>query len=169
MTLPPSFLSCLTPTSRTVSRASSAAGHHGYHFSRITTPALLMNRLNKKTNKQSIERYRLHPIRKYDSSKVSPIMKDVLESVFNDRMNYAAELFGKLTKIASNSIKEKVKHLGFSRYRIVSMVHVGQNLHQGTSIASRTLMDKENDDFTELTIDYGHFFVTAVVYAVYKL
>ena len=96
-------------------------------------------------------------------------MKEVLESMFNDRMNYEAELFRKLTKIASSTIKEKVKHLGFSRYRIVSIVHVGQNLHQGTSIASRTLMDKENDDFTELTVNFRNFFVTAVVYGVYKL
>lgn len=167
----------------TISRMSSGAGNYS-RMSNLTaaTSAILTNRINnnkRKANstqqrqleKESFERYRMEPYRKFRSSPVNEILKEVMHTLFgNDVVAYDAELFRRLSKEASELLKDKVKELDFSRCRIVSMVYAGQKIHR-TSIqaSSLVLLDKDVDGFTEFTFTKKDFFVTAIVYGIHKV
>lgn len=166
MTMPSNFLSCATPSSRSLSRLSSAGNYT--RLSRVTTPAMFFNRLKKPQGETSIELYRMQPLRPFKTKEVQQIIKDVLESLFDEKSVYQEETARRLTKVASNTIKEKVKSLHYSRYRIISFVYCGQNQRQGLAIASMTLIDKENDRFTDYTVNRKGYFVTAIVYGIHK-
>ena len=172
----------------TTSRMSSGAGNYS-RMSNITaaTSAVLTNRISnnnkrkinstqqRQLEKESFERYRMEPYRKFQSSPVNEILKEVVQTLFDDSNNdvmvaYDAELFRRLSKEASELLKDKVKELNFSRCRIVSMVYAGHKIHRTSMQASSlVLLDKGVDGFTEYTFTKRDFFVTAIVYGIHKV
>ena len=64
-------------------------------------------------------------------------------------------------------LKARVKDLMLSRYKIVSIVHIGQLKDQGLRMGSRCLWDQSFDTFT--TYEYRNKFLFAVgtVYGIY--
>lgn len=67
----------------------------------------------------------------------------------------------------SQVIRARVKDLMIPRYRIVTLVHIGQLAGQSMQISSRYLWDASNDTFTSYSIKNSSLFGMATVYAVY--
>lgn len=167
------------------SRMSSGAGNHS-RMSNVTaaTTAVLTNHINNKKRKmditqqrllekESFELYRMEPYRKFQTLSVKEILKEVVQTLFGEEKTvvaYDAELFRRLSKEASEVLRDKVKELDFSRCRIVSMVYAGHKIHRtSTQASSLVLLDKGVDGFTEYTFTRKDFFVTAIVYGIHKV
>ena len=111
-------------------------------------------------------RYKTEPAKILPEPAVLRIVKDVLKFFF-EGIKYDADVFRNLTKKTCNIIRERVKQLDYPRYKIVSFVHAGQNRHQDMRIASRALLSRRFDRYTEYTMQGKDFFVIGVVYGFY--
>lgn len=110
--------------------------------------------------------YRMEPTRIFSVNDVEKIISDVLKTLFVDE--FYDELSARVNvKIACSEIKERVKFLGYNRYKIVSICHVVNNIHQGVNISSMSLLDDAFDNYAEVTLKYKNYDVIAVVYGVY--
>jgi hypothetical protein len=67
----------------------------------------------------------------------------------------------------TDQIKDRVRAMGFDRYKIVCQVVLGQNKQQGVRVASRCLWDTETDNFASYTFDSDAMFCTAMVFGCY--
>ena len=67
----------------------------------------------------------------------------------------------------STSIKDAVKALGLTRYKLVVHVTLGQRAGQGMRVASRGLWDATTDSFVSETYENASLFACAQVYGVY--
>ena len=67
----------------------------------------------------------------------------------------------------ANDIKTKVKQLGFSRYKYIVTVIVGDNNNQGLYVASRCFWDDKRDGFVSESFKLGNVFIVVNVFATY--
>ena len=124
-------------------------------------------------NEVLVERYRMEPRQRFETSRAYKIMEEVVQALFNNEgdIDYNEERFRGLSKRASELIKDEVKKLDYSRCRIVSLVYAGQYFNQSCTLQMSSIMlsDKEVDGFAEYSLQKRGFFVTAVVYGIHKL
>ena len=66
-----------------------------------------------------------------------------------------------------HSFQDRLKFLGYSRYKFVIFVHTVQHRDQGARIATMSLMDAPYDNFAQYCFSCVGFDVIGVVYAVY--
>ena len=64
-------------------------------------------------------------------------------------------------------LKARVKDLMLSRYKIVSIVHIGQLKDQGLRMGSRCLWDQSFDTFTTYEYRNKSLFAVGTVYGIY--
>ena len=64
-------------------------------------------------------------------------------------------------------IKDRIKALRLTRYKLVCLVVIGQNTGQAVRHASRCLWDAHNDSFASASYVNSSLFATATVYAIY--
>ena len=53
------------------------------------------------------------------------------------------------------------------RYKLVSIVNIGEKKDQGVRIGSRCVWDATRDNFAMVNFENPHLFATAAIYAVY--
>lgn len=111
--------------------------------------------------------YRMEPTKVFSALAAEKIIKDVLHSRL-DECKYSAKLCSNMTKIISDDIKDKVKGLGFDRYKIICMVVLCQKSEQEAVCSSRCIMDKKNDTFATYTLKNQSLICNATVYALYR-
>lgn len=111
--------------------------------------------------------YRLEPTRKFEETKVREIIKDVFQEHLAEK-SYNAQFCNNMSKYLSELIKQRVKSLQFSRYKIVCVVHMGQVAHQGMRIVSRCVWDDRFDNFAEYKYEFKDLFVVGTVYGVFQ-
>lgn len=111
--------------------------------------------------------YRMEPTRKFEEAKVREIIKDVFEENLVGK-TYNTEFCQKMSKQLSDLIKQRVKLLQFTRYKIVCIVHMGQKARQDMRIASRCLWDDRYDNFAEYKHESLDLFAVATVYGVFQ-
>lgn len=112
--------------------------------------------------------YRLEPIpsEKFDPAKVRTIMHNVLES-YLDGENYDPKMCSHLAQNLTDVIKNRVKELGFARYKLICNVIIGENSDQGMRVASRCLWDASTDNFATAKYSKGQIYAVANVFATY--
>ena len=136
----------LTPSSRSPSVASK------YHTS-------LQSRFTPNT-------YRLQPVNRFSVPKVKEVIEEVLIEHLRGK-KYEASFCKETSKKTSEIIKQRVKFLGFSRYKFICVVYIGQYRNQGMRIASRCLWDQANDSVAEGYFRNGNLYAIATVYGFY--
>ena len=67
----------------------------------------------------------------------------------------------------SNSIMSDLKMLGYSRFKFVCSVTIGQIRGQDVRIASRSIWDTERDTFVSESFKNETLFAVCVVFGVY--
>ncbi|XP_028283947.1 tctex1 domain-containing protein 1-A-like [Parambassis ranga] len=110
--------------------------------------------------------YQMGPYKHFPVSAVTDILKDVLTTNLQQEQ-YDADSAQKKSKTISEEIRARVKDLMIPRYRIVTLVHIGQLTGQSMQISSRYLWDASTDTFTSYSIKNSSLFGMATVYAVY--
>jgi len=72
-----------------------------------------------------------------------------------------------MTKTLSTIITNRVKALGYDRYKIVTIVTVGEIANHGVRIASRCLMDQDTDNYASGSFKNSSLFGCATVFGMY--
>ena len=102
--------------------------------------------------------------------RVKPV-KDVVESVLEMRLSdrdYDPHVCKKMVPSITDEIREKVKLLGYDRYKLVIVVNVGSLNDQGLRIASRCTWDDKTDNFASCSYSNKTLFAVAMVFGVYQ-
>ncbi|XP_050500344.1 dynein light chain Tctex-type 5-A [Diabrotica virgifera virgifera] len=110
--------------------------------------------------------YRLEPINHFNSEKVDNILKEImLEALEN--LNYDPEQCAKQAKWASLMIKSKVKELNFDRYKIISIVSIGEKHDHSLTMVCKFFWDSDKDGFSSYTTENTHVYGVALCFGLY--
>ncbi|XP_030678874.1 tctex1 domain-containing protein 2 isoform X3 [Nomascus leucogenys] len=96
------------------------------------------------------------PARELHVCKVLPrfrpsVVKDCIHAVLKEELanaEYSPEEMPQLTKHLSENIKDKLKEMGFDRYKMVVQVVIGEQRGEGVFMASRCFWDADTDNYT---------------------
>ena len=139
-----------TPTQ---SRSPSIASKQGYS----TTTNTIQEAKNT---------YRTDPVNKFSRKEVT----DVIEEALNEHLEgqtYNHEFCKATSKKLSDVIKQRVKYIGYNRYKLICLVYMGQVKNQGMRIASRCLWNTQFDNVAEASFRNGELFAVATVFGAF--
>jgi hypothetical protein len=111
--------------------------------------------------------YRMEPTKKFSSASAEKVIKEVLNEAF-EGMKYNPKTCSKLIKSLSDEIKERVKLLGYDRYKVICIISLCQISEQAAVCTSRCVLDKANDTYATYTFKNDTFICNATVYAIYR-
>ncbi|XP_017396483.1 tctex1 domain-containing protein 2 isoform X1 [Cebus imitator] len=109
----------------------------------------------EKSSAEPENTYILRPV--FQQRRVAPfrfrpsVVKDCIHAVLKQELanaEYAPEEMPQLTKHLSENIKEKLKEMGFDRYKMVVQVVIGEQRGEGVFMASRCFWDADTDNYT---------------------
>mmetsp|Transcript_10136 Transcript_10136/g.9085 ORF Transcript_10136/g.9085 Transcript_10136/m.9085 type:complete len:133 (+) Transcript_10136:30-428(+) len=99
------------------------------------------------------------------------LMKEIMSSVISNKLynfnQYDAEKANESVKSISEQIKQKLKSLGYDRYKYVVQVIIGERREQGVRTGTRCFWDSGTDNQATETFTNDYIFCVAIVYAVY--
>ena len=98
-------------------------------------------------------------------------VKDIIDSVLESRLKglpYDAAKCKVLLPSIADEIKDKVKLMGFDRFKLVCLVTVGKLNNQGVRVASRCLWDTATDRMATSSFCGDDLFASAAVFGVYR-
>lgn len=131
------------------------------------SPSALSSRYGYANVSQSPKNtYRMEPLSRFSEPKVKEVIEDVLDQNLHGH-TYEAVFCKEMSKKLSDVIKQRVKFLGFSRYKFICIVHMGQVNNQGMRIGSRCLWDQKFDNVAEGYFRNGDLFAVATVFGLY--
>ncbi|XP_065070247.1 dynein light chain Tctex-type protein 2B-like [Rhopilema esculentum] len=110
--------------------------------------------------------YKMEPDKRFDLKKAKDLLDKILEENFSDA-EYDPTKSGILAKRVSTIIKDRMKTLGFERFKYVCNVIIGQNGNHGIKVASRYLWDARRDNWINASFSNKELFVVASVFALY--
>ncbi|EHA97827.1 Tctex1 domain-containing protein 2 [Heterocephalus glaber] len=79
------------------------------------------------------------------------VVKDCIHAVLKAELastEYSAEETPQLTRRLSENIKDKLKEMGFDRYKMVVQVVIGEQRGEGVFMAARCFWDADTDNYT---------------------
>uniref|UniRef100_A0A8B9Y0R2 Tctex1 domain-containing protein 2 n=2 Tax=Bos TaxID=9903 RepID=A0A8B9Y0R2_BOSMU len=79
------------------------------------------------------------------------VVKDCIHAVLKEELanaEYSPEEIPQLTKHLSENIKDKLKEMGFDRYKMVVQVVIGEQRGEGVFMAARCFWDADTDNCT---------------------
>ena len=97
---------------------------------------------------------------------VHGVIKEVLEECL-DGEKYNPTQCRNLTQMLTDLIKNRVKDMGFHRYKLIVTVTIGQDSNQGIQVVSRCLWNKDTDNYAEAHYVKDGLYAVATVYALY--
>nr|XP_002732142.1 PREDICTED: tctex1 domain-containing protein 1-B-like [Saccoglossus kowalevskii] len=111
--------------------------------------------------------YRMEPYKKFRSHEVEKVATDVLKS-YLEHEEYDPDISRGLSKDLARVILDRVKALGFKRYKYVAIVSIGSIKERpGMNFGSRCLWDPKWDSFTTIKYANSSLFAVAMIYGVY--
>ena len=111
--------------------------------------------------------YQLEPSRKFEERKVREVIKTTFEEHLAGQ-SYSPEFSNEKSRILAECIKQKVKALQFSRYKIICVVNICQKQGQAVRLVSRCVWDSEHDDFAQHSMESEDLYATGIVFGVYQ-
>ena len=103
---------------------------------------------------------------RFDVSRVRKAMNAIMTSQLDDE-KYDAEKCAQLSLQIAEKIKNRVKEMHFSRYKLVCNVTVGQHTSQSISCVSRCLWNTNSDNSASETYTSAALFAVATVHGIY--
>uniref|UniRef100_A0A8D1XBA3 choline-phosphate cytidylyltransferase n=1 Tax=Sus scrofa TaxID=9823 RepID=A0A8D1XBA3_PIG len=103
----------------------------------------------EKTAGESENTYILRPI--FQQRFRPSVVKDCIHAVLKEELanaEYSPEEMPQLTKRLSENIKDKLKGMGFDRYKMVVQVVIGEQRGEGVFMAARCFWDADTDNCT---------------------
>ncbi|GAB4823417.1 hypothetical protein N2152v2_010463 [Parachlorella kessleri] len=103
---------------------------------------------------------------KFNTYPIQQIMKTMLAERLKG-LSYDPVKASQLVKQLADDIREKVKGLGYERYKLVVQCELGEKKGQAVNIVSRCLWDTNTDGFASETFETETLFCNCQVYALY--
>uniref|UniRef100_A0A8C8Z7A7 Dynein light chain Tctex-type 2B n=1 Tax=Prolemur simus TaxID=1328070 RepID=A0A8C8Z7A7_PROSS len=78
------------------------------------------------------------------------VVKECIHAVLKEELanaEYSPEEMPQLTKHLSENIKDKLKEMGFDRYKMVVQVVIGEQRGEGVFMAARCFWDADTDNY----------------------
>lgn len=94
------------------------------------------------------------------------IIRETLENFLEGR-KYEAGSCTQLSRSIADVIKQRVKELGHSRYKLVAVVAIGQAEESSVAFSSRCVWNVSYDSFAEYTYRNSSLFAIGLLYALY--
>ncbi|KAG9493923.1 dynein light chain Tctex-type protein 2B [Eleutherodactylus coqui] len=94
-------------------------------------------------------------------------VKDCIRSVLKEELKskqYVPEEVPQLTHGLSEMIKDKLKEMGFDRYKIVVQVVIGEQRGEGVKMAARCFWDADTDNYAEDVYMNEYLFCVAAAF-----
>lgn len=110
--------------------------------------------------------YKLTPDRNFPVKEVQEILESTLNEHFKDK-KYEDVKCSDLCPSLSRIIQYKVKGIGLRRYKLVTMVYIGENRGQSARVTSRCLWNEKYDSYASASYYSETIFAQATVYGVY--
>ncbi|PIK51709.1 outer arm dynein light chain 1 [Apostichopus japonicus] len=110
--------------------------------------------------------YRMDPLDRFLPERVKPVIYELLSKHLSN-MEYEPIQCSSVAKVIAQELKVRVREMNFHRFKIISLVSVGEKRSQDVRQGSRCLWDAETDNFASTCYENPHIFATATVYAVY--
>ena len=110
--------------------------------------------------------YQLQPSKQLHPGVIQKAIESTLEGYLRDKC-YAQSEVKSWSLTLCDLIKEKIKGLSLSRYKIVCTVYLGEDCRQTTRIGSRCLWNKQFDSFASGVYCNQSLFALGVVYVLY--
>lgn len=134
----------------------------------VSIPSIIPSQIHATHQKVRYENtYKMEPDKRFHIAEVKEIMEETLSTSLKD-VKYDAVKCRALSKSLSHTICERVKLLGFSRFKIISSVTIGQMKGQDVRVASRFLWDEKHDTWVDAVFKSSELFAVAVVYGIYQ-
>nr|XP_058921229.1 dynein light chain Tctex-type protein 2B isoform X1 [Kogia breviceps] len=116
---------------------------------RTSFPAVEALPETEKNAGESENTYILRPI--FQQRFRPSVVKDCIHAVLKEELanaEYSPEEMPQLTKRLSENIKDKLKEMGFDRYKMVVQVVIGEQRGEGVFMAARCFWDADADNCT---------------------
>lgn len=110
--------------------------------------------------------YRLEPRTRFLPDKVEGIISQVLQDALANKPYDPSKCAIQACELC-DKIKAAVKQLNFPRYKIVSMVTIGQLQDEGIRMASRCLWNPSFDSYASCSFKNSSLFAVGIVYVCY--
>ncbi|XP_044147476.1 dynein light chain Tctex-type protein 2B [Bufo gargarizans] len=94
-------------------------------------------------------------------------VKDCIRSVLKEELKskqYIPEEIPPLTRFLSETIKDKLKEMGFDRYKMVVQVVIGEQRGEGVKMAARCFWDADTDNYAEDIFMNEYLFCVAAAF-----
>ncbi|XP_066565184.1 dynein light chain Tctex-type protein 2B [Amia ocellicauda] len=95
------------------------------------------------------------------------VVKECIQQVLKAELaskQYDPEEVPSLTRSVSDSIKDKVKEVGFDRYKLVVQVVIGEQRGEGVKMAARCFWDADTDSYAQDIYMNDSLFCVAAVF-----
>ena len=103
---------------------------------------------------------------KFQRHKVQAILKSVLKERM-EKQQYDPVKAAQISKHIAEDLREKVKALGYDRYKLVIQVTLGQKKGQAMRIVSRCLWDTSTDNFASEYYENESLYCVCQVFGLY--
>ncbi|XP_013402480.1 tctex1 domain-containing protein 2-like isoform X1 [Lingula anatina] len=98
------------------------------------------------------------------------IVKECIHGVLNEQLagkSYDAEEVTSLTKLISDDIRNKIKDMGYDRYKFIVQVVIGEQRGEGVKMGCRCLWDSDTDNYAQDIFMNDSLFCVAAVFGVF--
>merc|ERR1712070_242763 len=113
--------------------------------------------------------YRLspHDTEKFEPGKVKEVIAEVFKKKFDASFHYNADDAADMGTEVCMEIQDRVKELGYKRYKLITQVTVGEMKGQTMRMGSRCLWDVQNDNCASEVLQNNEYFCCAMVFGLY--
>eukprot|EP00656_Telonema_subtile_P044352 TRINITY_DN5061_c0_g1_i3.p1 TRINITY_DN5061_c0_g1~~TRINITY_DN5061_c0_g1_i3.p1 ORF type:complete len:150 (-),score=46.18 TRINITY_DN5061_c0_g1_i3:357-806(-) len=108
-----------------------------------------------------------HGVEKFDASKVKEVITEVFQKKFGEGFEYNADDAADMGTDVCTEIQDRVKELGFKRYKLITQVTLGEIKGQTMRIGSRCLWDVNTDNCASEVLQNNKYFCCAMVFGLY--
>ncbi|XP_038066593.1 tctex1 domain-containing protein 1-A-like [Patiria miniata] len=112
--------------------------------------------------------YQVYPQQKFGEFRGT--ISDILEQMIPEtlaRMPYDARVCSRQAKALAGDIQERVKDLGIERYKLITVVHIGEIQQQSIRVCSRGIWDVEVDSSVTYQYQNASLYCVATIFGIY--
>ncbi|XP_050951074.1 dynein light chain Tctex-type protein 2B [Labeo rohita] len=100
----------------------------------------------------------------------SGVAKECIREILREQLygvQYNPEEVPTLSKSLADSIKNKLKDVGFDRYKLIVQVVIGEQRGEGVKMAARCFWDADTDSYAQDIFMNDSLFCVAAAFGVY--
>lgn len=112
--------------------------------------------------------YHIRP--NYQHKFLAGVVKECIRDILRERLSgvqYDADEVPGLSRSLADCIKDRIKTVGFDRYKLVVQVVIGEQRGEGVKMAARCFWDADTDSHTQDLFMNDSLFCVAAVFGSY--